>query len=290
MDATPRVLEAIQEKGPLSSLDFKFEGKTDWFWAPTSVARAALETLYMTGEIGIHHRVNTRRVFDLLERLIPEKVFNQADPHETLEDYQDWHLKRRMGGMGLATPASGEHWLGILDGDKATGRRKILERLVEQGKVIPLAVEGLEGQTFFASKGDLVRWENEKPARAPKAKMAFIAPLDNLIWNRKLIKDLFGFEYIWEVYKPKKVRQYGYYVLPVLYGDRFIARMDAKFDKKTKILNIINWWWEEGIEPNEAIRKEMEKSIQDFGRYLGAEGVELGKALNKEPLFHEIEI
>ncbi|MHA2428515.1 MAG: DNA glycosylase AlkZ-like family protein, partial [Candidatus Hermodarchaeia archaeon] len=123
---------------------------------------------------------------------------------------------------GLVTLTSGEHWNGIR-GVKAPQRRAIVKRLAEQGKVIPVSAEGLEGQTFFMRESDLVTLNSIKGKRAPKAQAALIAPLDNLMWNRKLVQSLFGFSYVWEVYKPKAQREFGYYVLPVLYGDRFIA-------------------------------------------------------------------
>lgn len=107
-------------------------------------------------------------------------------------------------------------------------------------------------------------------------KAAFIGPLDNLMWDRKTIRKLFGFEYVWEVYKPVVKRKYGYYVLPVLYGDRFVARLDAKVDRKAGKLTIVNWWWEEGIKPDDAMTKALVGCLSDFGKYLDAKKIWLG--------------
>ena len=95
---------------------------------------------------------------------------------------------------------------------------------------------------------DLAASEDDAPPAA-----AFIGPLDNLIWDRDLIRWLFDFDYTWEVYKPAAQRKYGHYVLPVLYGDRFIARVEPIFDRKARVLTIVNWWWEAGVTPDDAL-------------------------------------
>jgi uncharacterized protein YcaQ len=94
--------------------------------------------------------------------------------------------------------------------------------------------------------------------------------LDNLLWDRKFIKALFGFDYRWEVYKPVAERQYGYYVLPILYGDRFVARFEPGFDKKSRKLTIKNWWWEPEVNPSETALIEC---FQAFKAYLHAQKI-----------------
>lgn len=277
----PKILGTIRERGPLSSLDFKDNKKTDWFWSPTSLSRAAMELLHAWGKLGVHHKVNTRRVFDLIENLVPAEILSQKEPNKTDQEYQDWHVLRRVGSMGLASPSAGEHWQGIR-GAKSPERKAALRRLVDEGKVTAVSVEGVENQTLFICSSDLDTLNEIKTKRAPKAQAAFIAPLDNLIWHRKLIKGLFNFEYAWEVYKPKDKRKYGYYVLPVLYGDRFVARFDPAFDKKKRILTITNWWWEEGIKPDNAMMKAVSRCMQTFVKYLDAERIEFGEAISTE--------
>jgi len=97
--------------------------------------------------------------------------------------------------------------------------------------------------------------------------------MDNLLWDRKLIKEIFGFEYVWEVYKPVSERKYGYYVLPVLYGDRFVARFEPKFNKKTGKLEIINWWWEPDVFVSEEMKQGLIRCFAQFLNYLGATGI-----------------
>ena len=107
----------------------------------------------------------------------------------------------------------------------------------------------------------------------------------NLIWNRGLIKGLFDFEYVWEVYKPKTQRKYGYYVLPILYGDRFIARFEPRFDKKERIFTVENWWWEEGVKLDVNLESALKTCLKDFISYLSADSIQLGKSVrNISPL------
>lgn len=273
--AAPEILEAIREKGPLSSIDFKDNRKTDWWWAPTSVSRAALESLFASGELGIDHRVNTRRVFDLIERLVPEKILNAPDPHRSDQDYLAWHYYRRLGSMGIGTMRAGEYWYGIRGGNKSTERRNGLESLIREGQVSPIKIKGIPKQGFSLRTEDLQSMAEIADKKLIHAQAAFIAPLDNLIWNRQLINDLFGFSYTWEVYKPQKSRQYGYYILPVLFQDRFIARVDMKLDSKTNILHLINWWWEEGVQRTDEMDVAISQAFSDFLHYLGGNKIEL---------------
>lgn len=139
----------------------------------------------------------------------------------------------------------------------------------------------LPGEIFFLLKEDRKLLNGvEKGGASPGA--ALIAPLDNLLWDRKTINRLFDFSYMWEVYKPKEKREYGYYVLPVLYGDRFIARLDPGFDKQTRILTINDWWWEDGLEPDQQMADALKQCLADFMAYLEAGEIRYAKALIKK--------
>ena len=130
-EAAPDILQVVRQRGPTSSLDLKDleeDEKVSWSWGRRArLGNAALDTLYDIGEIGIHHRVANRRVFDLTERLLPADLLETPDPNETDEDYQNWHILRRVGGYGLAYAGIGHYWQGILD---AKARHATLTRLV----------------------------------------------------------------------------------------------------------------------------------------------------------------
>jgi uncharacterized protein YcaQ len=280
MQLAPEVLEQIREEGPQCSLDYDFERKTDWAWGPTRVARACLEGLFKMGRLGVDHRVNNRRYFDLIENLLPDEILQTQDPNSSLEDYQRWHVLRRIGAIGLAHPNAGEHWNGIL-GVKSARRREILQELVEVGDVLEIEVENLPGEIFYLRQCDqeILHQAGEE---SDSLRAALLAPLDNLLWDRKSIQRLFGFEYVWEVYKPKKMRKYGYYVLPVIYGDQFVGRLDPSFDKKVGLLTINDWWWESGIEPDQAMKAALQDCLRDFMTYLSAEDLSFPRELVKE--------
>jgi hypothetical protein len=91
-----------------------------------------------------------------------------------------------------------------------------------------------------------------------------------------MLRWLFDFEYVWEVYKSVKERKYGYYVLPVLYGDRFVARVEPVFDRKEHELTLKNWWWENGIQPDRKMKLALITCMREFMRYLNASHIRLG--------------
>jgi len=97
-----------------------------------------------------------------------------------------------------------------------------------------------------------------------KSRMEFIAPLDGMLWDRKLINEIFDFQYKWEIYTPIEERKYGYYVLPVLYNDRFIARIEMISDRKNKVLAVKNIWFEDGVKLSKALQKELNQCYNRF--------------------------
>lgn len=276
------VIETIRERGPLSSLDLKHDETLTGFWGrEVRLGNAALEMLYAAGELVVHSRAGTRRVFELAERALPAEVLSAPDSNRTDEDYQDWHVLRRVRGLGLANPGAADCWLGIHGLDGQT-RRAVLARLAERGELEAMAVEGVPNRTFYVRAADVPALEAAGAEEMPKPMAAVIAPLDNLMWDRSMLRWVFDFDYVWEVYKPKAQRQYGYYVLPVLYGERFAARFEPSFDKKTRQLTVANWWWEEGVCPDEAMESALRDCLGDFARYLDASSVQLGAAVVKE--------
>ncbi len=282
MEIASMVLDAIRERGPLSSIDFKRGDKIDWSWGQRSrLAKASLDVLYAMGEILVHNRVGSRRVFDLTERMISPSLISTPDPNETMEDYQEWHVLRRVGGLGLANPGASEFWLAML-GVKGDILRTTLARLVERGELVVLAVDGVPDRNFFIRSKDLPTLEMVRTKRSPKSRAALIGALDNALWDRNLLRWIFEFEYVWEVYKPVKQRKYGYYVLPVLFGDRFVARVDPVYDRKERELTLKNWWWENGVQPDDRMTAALIICMKEFMRYLGASRVRLGNEASRK--------
>ncbi|MEE9512591.1 MAG: winged helix DNA-binding domain-containing protein [Anaerolineales bacterium] len=283
MKIADEVIEAIREDGPKSSIDFKSGETIKWNWGVnTSLPRACLEILYAMGEVVVHDRVGTRRYFELAERALPRDVFAAPDPNSTTENYQDWHVMRRIGGLGIANPAAGDWWLG-LNQVKSPQRNLAINRLVDRGKLTVVEIEDIPGHTFLIRAEDMPTLDRVRRGRPPKARAAFIGALDNLMWDRNMLRWVFDFDYTWEVYKPAAQRQYGYYVLPVLYGDRFVARMDPSFDRERRELSINNWWWEDGIEVSDEMQSALVGCLKEFMVYLGADRLKLGAKARRKP-------
>jgi len=285
MKIADEVIEAIREGGPKSSIDFKSGETIKWNWGVnTSLPRACLEILYAMGDVVVHDRIGTRRYFELAERALPRDVFTAADPNVSTDDYRDWHVLRRVGGLGIANPAAGDWWLGLNQVDAAQ-RKVVTDRLIDSGKMVVVELENVPNRTFLIRSEDMPTLDRIKRGRPPKAQATFIGALDNLMWDRNMLRWVFDFDYTWEVYKPAAQRQYGYYVLPVLYGDRFVARMDPSFDRERRELTINNWWWEDGIEVSDEMQSALVGRLKEFMAYLGADRLVLGiKAKRKSSM------
>ena len=267
--ALPQIRAEIEARGPLSSIDIDLDRKVNWSWAPTRLARATLESMYAWGELIIHHRVHTRKVYDFAHRHLPATLLAAPDPNETPAAYHDWYVRRRIGSIGLLWNRSGSAWLGMR-GIKSKERTAALERLMARGEVIQVEVAGIDPPLYLRS-ADQPRMDEALSAPTPSPRAAILAPLDNLLWDRRLIEELFDFTYVWEVYKPAAERLYGYYVLPVLYGDRFVARFEPTFDAESETLTIEGWWWEPDVQPDATMQAALIEGVQNFMRYVGAD-------------------
>jgi uncharacterized protein YcaQ len=273
------ILAVIRERGPMSSLDFDsqhdVDWKMDWRWGQMRAAKALLEMLGDTGELMVSHREGARRYYDLPERVLPAEIADQSLLTDE-EAYVRWRVARRCRGIGLVGPGmGGEIWGGVA---KAPQRNAAIETLVEMGKMVPVQIEG-DKRTYHMLVRDLPFLERGR-GTTPAPEAAFIAPLDNLLWSRNLIERVFGLRYVWEVYKPADQRQYGYYVLPVLYGERFVARFDSKLDSQEGTLKILSWHWEAGESLTEGLADALWDAMAHFVRYLGAEQAVAAEAVD----------
>jgi uncharacterized protein len=272
-DAESEVQKYIEINGPITSSSLDLSQKVDWPWGPTRLSRAVLEYLYFGGKLILHHKTHTRKIYDLASKHLPRELLNSPDPNLSEEEYHDWHVLRRIGSIGLLWNKSGDAWLGI-SGLKSKERNAAFNRLLEKEEIIPVEVDGVNIDLFlrtsdFASLDQVLN-------HLPITDHTFIlAPLDNLIWDRQLTRVLFNFEYRWEVYKPVELRNYGYYVLPILSGDRFIARFEPGFDKKKKVFWIKNWWWENGVELGEELISNIKNCLVNFCQFLNADTFEI---------------
>lgn len=260
------IKDIIRVKGPVSSSDIDFNESVDWYWNNTKLSRAALELMYFRGELAVHHKKGTIKYYDLAENCIPRQLLRTQEPHREEMEYLKWRVLRRIGGVGLLWNKASDAWLGI--GLKARERNEIFAQLVNEDKLIALQVEGISN-SLYCLRSDIVLLDEILEDNKIKDRCELIAPLDNLIWDRCLIKALYDFDYKWEIYTPEVQRKFGHYVLPVLYGDRFIGRVEALNDKKGKRLIVKKIWLEDGIKHTKKLGKSLDDCFKRFAKFNG---------------------
>jgi uncharacterized protein len=270
-DPAERVVARIRADGPLSSRDFEREaGATkDWFGLPENAVRSVLEAYTALGVIGLARRDGSLRYYDLLERLLPADVLTRNVPeheqllHKLLSRYRA-HGLLAAGGAG-----------GTFDRIANPEDRKVLQReLVENGALVAIEIEGMRGKRFVLAE-ELPLWEAPPE---PAASVAFIAPFDSLLWDTKLLAGLFDFEHVWEGFFKADKRRWGYYVLPILFGDRFVGRIEPRIERDEGVVQILGLWWEDGFDPKRAdgFVDAMRDALHAYVRFAGAERIEWG--------------
>ena len=259
------IISSISEQGPMCSSDFELSQKVDWYWSKTKLSRAALEHLYFTGELAIHHKQGSVKYYDLIGNCIPNYILKEADPYPCDFEHRKWRVLQRIGSVGLLWNRASDAWLGI-SGMKAKERDEIFSTLLSEARITPIKVENIN-HTLYCLTEDIKWMEYVKNEIPTKKRCEFIAPLDNMMWDRKLIKEIFDFEYKWEIYTPQSERKYGYYVLPILYGAQFIGRIEMVYDRKGSKLNVINIWYEPGIKLTKVMEKGLDSEIKRFEKF-----------------------
>jgi uncharacterized protein len=257
------LLGRIREIGPMSSIDVAPRASIDWYWRPTNQVRALLEALAEAGLLGLSRRDGNRRVYDLVERLFPAELLDRDVPirdrfrHKLLSRYRAHGLLGTKGSAELWLGSSPQLTVGLEDGLPlgASGRRVLHAELVEDGALVPVAVDGIRGLRYVPAEDRprLEQAEREVAAGSPPGGAhpgaAFLAALDPFVWDRKFLRELYDFDYIWEVYVPPAKRRWGYYVLPILFGDRLVGRIEPRIERKSGTLRILDIWWEDGFDP-----------------------------------------
>jgi uncharacterized protein len=280
-----RVLDRIRADGPLSALDFEREQgpATDWFGMPTNVVRAVLEAYCVTGVLGLARRDGNRRYYDLLERLLPPDVLALEIPltdqlrHKLLSRYRAHGLL----GVGGADIFGG---LGYAKADPrfpgSPGRTALRAQLVEDGELVPVDVEGVRGKRFvLRDEVGLL----DAPTEPPPS-VAFLSPFDPVVWDRELLGSLFGFDYVWELFIPPAKRRWGWYVLPILFGDRLVGRIEPRIERGDGLVRVLNVWWEDNFDLRRVDRfvEAMRDALRAYLVFAGASRLEWEPHLGAE--------
>jgi uncharacterized protein YcaQ len=269
-DAVRGTLALLEQGGPRTTLGFDDAARDDLrgTWYGPRLVKHVLRALWDTGKVVTVGREGGRHVYDVAERGLPESA--RRAPALSDADALDRLVRRRVQAAGaLRLAADASTW--TLPGG-AAARRAALARATAEGT---LEAWDVDGEAYAAVPGLL---EIAPPVDVDVARV--LAPLDALLWDRRGVASLFGFEYVWEVYKPASERRWGYYVVPVVVGDRFVARFDARLAGER--LDVRAWWWEAGVDGRDAaVGPALEAGLARFLAYLGATAVALPRGLDR---------
>lgn len=253
------ILEIFEKEGPKFSKDISIGGKSKHIWGQTKISSAAIDYLFHKGDINVNSRKNQQKEYDLTHRLIGD-LANQESPFNTTEEFIEYFLLRRIKALGLTTNKSGVHLHGTHISSKKI-REQYIKILLEKDLIEEVTIESIK-EICYIPKGAL------NQTNIIKDSISFIAPLDNLIWDRDLTYRLFDFHYRWEVYTPIVKREYGYYVLPILYKENLIGRIEFEKHRKGD-LKIINIWYNENTKQTKKLETKMNQALRRFQKYLG---------------------
>jgi uncharacterized protein YcaQ len=242
--------------------------------------------LWRIGEVMTHHRENFERVYALAETVAPASLLRESDEAEA----DRFLIRKEVSFFGLAhLRRTADAFHGRGEPDRAAKKR--LEAMLADGDLIEVQVEGWK-RVHYALGSDGEVLGEVSAGRVPKVwtpletttteEVVFLAPLDH-VSARGRGKEVFGFDYVWEVYKPLAQRKFGYYTLPILWGDRLVARFDSKLDRTTNTFVILGLWLEdEAFGLDEAFAKAWACGLARFVHFLGAS--KLDATAIREPL------
>jgi uncharacterized protein YcaQ len=267
------VLARIRREGPLAAKDFASERATRsrgwWDWKP---AKVALEVLFGAGILLIAHRENFQRFYDLAERVLPDWV-DRSPP--TVDERIQFFITHTMHSLGLVTPADLRDYYrlrGTRFGFTARQLKARLETDVHAGTVVRYDV-AREAAPSYALVGDAPRIDALQTGAFDFTAVRFFTNFDNLLWNRKRVKRLFNFDVKLETYLPREQRKYGYYNLPILYGDRLVGRIVPKMDRQQRVLRVHSIWYEPVFTPDERFKAAFAETLESFARFHGADAI-----------------
>ncbi len=246
------VLAQIQHDGGCTSMDVgKDEAKGSGGWWDWHPSKTALEYLWRSGDLSVCHRTGFRKVYDLTERVIPPEHLNaRVSEHDMI----DWACTSALARLGFATAGELAAFYDIIT--PAQAKEWCASALKDQ-TIFEADVESHDGslrRSFILANANL------NPECEPNARVRLLSPFDPALRDRKRAERLFGFHYRIEIFVPAPKRKYGYYVFPVMQGDRLIGRIDAKRDGDTTVVSA--FWPEHGVRMGKARMKALQSEIE----------------------------
>lgn len=280
-----QVLQKLENEGPLPAKSFESNQRVHGYWdnvnAKTKATSHALNLLTDAAQVRIVGREGNQRLFDVTRRSVPVELLQQAeqiDKDEALEAMMQKYF-RAYRVFEPSDPRLG--WQSL----SAKERREAIDQHVKSGEIAQVEVAGIN-KPYYILASDMDRLslqEDEDRDRAiendSELPIHFLPPLDNLLWSRKRLTDLFDFDYRWEIYTPAVKRKYGYYAMPILAGDRLIGRMDPRLDKKQGHLSVQLLQIDPEIDYTECLRENVQRALESFAHLHGAKTVSIEQSM-----------
>jgi uncharacterized protein YcaQ len=263
------ILDAA-ESGPIASRHFGGEKKVHW-WGMTKVARVALERLWMQGQLVIHHREGGVKFYALADKVVPKRLLDAEPPSDSVSQMAKTLFIAEASRL-VSPSRAPEQW--YFAGRKSSTVRENLDKLVKSGELFRLDIDGCR-VPLYAPEEDRGVWDD--PPEIAGDWVRFLAPLDPLLWNRALFREVYGHGYTWEVYKKPHQREHGYYCLPVMFDGDYIGLIEPWFDKKEKALEIRSFHLKDGKVDRKKLKEALSDELDVFAEYLGAGKVLAGK-------------
>jgi uncharacterized protein YcaQ len=267
-----RIRAHIEENGPVRSRDLTadeshHDGSDDnkawWGWKPS---KSALEHLWRTGQLAVSAREGFQKVYDLVEKVVPPEHY-APEVHD--EDFIDWACRSALERLGFATPGElAAYWDAITPAEAKEWAERQCPEIA-----IPVDIGNADGTVRrHLARPDALDLASE--VSPPPGRVRFLSPFDPALRDRKRLQRLFGYDYRIEVFVPEEKRQYGYYVFPMLEGDRLTGRIDMKADRPAGVLRIRKLWLEPRLSLTPQRKAKIEAELQRWLKYLGLERAE----------------
>ncbi len=268
------VLDKIKAEGPLQSKDFEFKRESPGNWYNWKPAKQALEQLFMEGKLMVARRHNFQKVYDLTERIVPDSI-NMKLPDQ--KEFAAYLIRRAIQANGLVS----EPEITYLRKGLKESINKEVKRMLKEGELLTLNIETLQ-ETYLTTPEKLQLMEQPPSSLTKdyemKKRIHFLSPFDNAVIQRKRLNNLFGFDYNIECYLPEPKRKYGYWSLPLLYNNAFVARFDPKADRASKVFYIKSIHFEKNFSPDEIFNGTFIQKLKEFATFNHCDSIIVQKA------------
>lgn len=263
-DARAAIRKRIADEGPLSThaFDTKVTSKGKMWARPPH--KLALDFMWYAGDLATSHRVNFNKFYDLSERVIPETVRGQNHADEV---QVDWLCGAALDRLGFATPGEIQRFWDAADA------AEVKTWIARAGSsVVPVEIQSADG-SWSKALADANIGARLAETDTPTSRLRILNPFDPVIRDRVRLKRLFGFDYRVEMFVPAAKREWGYYVYPLLEGDRFVGRLEVKADRGKGVLNVLNVWPEPGVKWTGARAAKLDAELARFARLASVDEV-----------------